>query len=206
MALPPRDQRHQYLRFQGLRYTDADIIDFKKRLGRIYGREIHKPHKLEAIYFGLRVTYCEGDGVRWIRRILGRECEEYTRQGDLSAYWVGISSAEDFLITTLSYTLIRDLMLRLCHRLIAYIITRRSQAPEKVTVIDLLYLRGMDICKELDDTWAWVAPGPERQQVTAAGALKVAEGATDVDEGDQAVLAPVQAPQPPAAEPARTMT
>nr|GEV19417.1 hypothetical protein [Tanacetum cinerariifolium] len=42
--------------------------------------------------------------------------------------------------------------------------------------------------------------------VVAAGASKVAEGALDVDEGDQAVLAPVQAPQPPIAEPARTMT
>nr|GEZ40980.1 hypothetical protein [Tanacetum cinerariifolium] len=29
MALPPRDQRHQYLRHEGLQYTDADIVDFK---------------------------------------------------------------------------------------------------------------------------------------------------------------------------------
>ncbi|GKB66431.1 hypothetical protein Tco_0927843 [Tanacetum coccineum] len=34
MALPLRDQRHQYLRFEGLEYTDADIADFKERLGR----------------------------------------------------------------------------------------------------------------------------------------------------------------------------
>nr|GFB79402.1 hypothetical protein [Tanacetum cinerariifolium] len=104
-------------------------------------------------------------------------------------------------------------MLRLCHRLIACSIAGRSQAPEKVTVTDLFYLRGIDvgsinipyllarylrlfasgrkreamisgdlpvidmaelvrqqICEELDDTWAWVAPGPERQHVAAAGA------------------------------------
>ncbi|GJX26579.1 hypothetical protein Tco_0232875 [Tanacetum coccineum] len=42
MALPPRDQRHQYLRYDGLQYTDADITDFKERLGRIYSREIHR--------------------------------------------------------------------------------------------------------------------------------------------------------------------
>ncbi|GKE51419.1 hypothetical protein Tco_1486575, partial [Tanacetum coccineum] len=42
MALPPRDQRHQYLRFEGLQYTDADIADFEERLGRIYGKEIHR--------------------------------------------------------------------------------------------------------------------------------------------------------------------
>ncbi|GKC76521.1 hypothetical protein Tco_1127295 [Tanacetum coccineum] len=52
---------------------------------------------------------------------------------------------------------------------------------------------------------AWVAPGPEKQQVAAAGALEVAEGAPDVDEGDQAVLAPIQAPQPPVVRRARTM-
>ncbi|GJV86972.1 putative ribonuclease H-like domain-containing protein, partial [Tanacetum coccineum] len=42
MALPPRDQRHQYLRYEGLQYTDADIADFKARLARIYRREVHK--------------------------------------------------------------------------------------------------------------------------------------------------------------------
>ncbi|GJX86495.1 hypothetical protein Tco_0337269 [Tanacetum coccineum] len=35
MALPARDQRHLYLRYQGLEYNDADIVDFEKRLGRI---------------------------------------------------------------------------------------------------------------------------------------------------------------------------
>ncbi|GKD92313.1 hypothetical protein Tco_1372150 [Tanacetum coccineum] len=114
MALPPRDQRHQYLRFEGLEYTDADITDFEERLGRIYGKEIHR--------------------VESVRQIPDK--------GDLSAYWVGISSAGDFLGTTLSYTLIRDLMLRLCHRLIACSIAGRSHALEKVTGTDLFYLRG----------------------------------------------------------------
>ncbi|GJV80177.1 hypothetical protein Tco_1516047 [Tanacetum coccineum] len=46
--------------------------------------------------------------------------------------------------------------------------------------------RGQFICEEPDDTWAWVAPGPERQQVVTTGAL--------------------EAPQPlPAARPVRTM-
>ncbi|GKE67328.1 hypothetical protein Tco_1521489, partial [Tanacetum coccineum] len=42
IALPPSDQRHQYLRYEGLQYTDADIADFEERLGRIYNREIHQ--------------------------------------------------------------------------------------------------------------------------------------------------------------------
>nr|GEW12355.1 hypothetical protein [Tanacetum cinerariifolium] len=40
MALPSRDHMHQYLRFEGLLYTDTDIADFEERLGRIYNREI----------------------------------------------------------------------------------------------------------------------------------------------------------------------
>ncbi|GJU75792.1 hypothetical protein Tco_1272862 [Tanacetum coccineum] len=44
-----------------------------------------------------------------------------------------------------SYNLIRDSILRLCHRLIACSIDGRSQAPKKVTVTDLFYLRGMDV-------------------------------------------------------------
>nr|GEW91431.1 hypothetical protein [Tanacetum cinerariifolium] len=142
-----------------------------------------------------------------------------------------ISSAGDFFGTTPPYTSNKDSMLRLCHRLIACSIVGRSQAPEMVTVIDLFYLRGMDvgsviipyllarylrfftlgrkqgamisrdfpeigmaelvrleICEELDDTWAWVAPRPERQQVTVAGAAEVAPV---VDEGALAVPAHV---------------
>ncbi|GKG00810.1 hypothetical protein Tco_0302500, partial [Tanacetum coccineum] len=39
MVLPPRDQRHQYLRYEGLQYADADIEDFETRLARIYMRQ-----------------------------------------------------------------------------------------------------------------------------------------------------------------------
>ncbi|GKB55836.1 hypothetical protein Tco_0912022, partial [Tanacetum coccineum] len=66
-------------------------------------------------------------------------------KGDLRDYWMGISSAGDFLGTAPLYTLIRDPIMRLCHRLIACSITGRSQAPKKVTVTDLFYLRGMDV-------------------------------------------------------------
>ncbi|GJZ39954.1 hypothetical protein Tco_0586517 [Tanacetum coccineum] len=168
---------------------------------------------------------------------------------------MGISSAGDFLGTAPSYTLTRDPILRLCHWLIVCSIAGRSQAPEKVTVTELLYLRGMDvgsvnvpyllarlakhfglltaeilgeltvitpelpvinmaelvrlqICVELDDTWAWVAMGPERQPVAVAGASAVAEDAPIIDEGGQADPAPEQAPQQPPPPPpahARTM-
>ncbi|GJX59250.1 hypothetical protein Tco_0290640 [Tanacetum coccineum] len=91
-------------------------------------------------------------------------------EGDISAYWRGISSEGDFLSTASSYTAIRDPMPRLYHRLIVCNIVGRSQAPEKV------------------------ASRPKRQPDAAAGAPKVVEGASDIDEGAQAVPTLIQAP------------
>ncbi|GKD87439.1 hypothetical protein Tco_1358593 [Tanacetum coccineum] len=54
----------------------------------------------------------------------------------------------------------------------------------------MVVLVRLQICEELDDTWAWVAPRPERQPDATIGTLEVAKGA-------QAGPAPVQAPQPP---------
>ncbi|GKF03346.1 hypothetical protein Tco_0030269, partial [Tanacetum coccineum] len=67
----------------------------------------------------------------------------------------------------------------------------------KLPIIDMGELVRLWICMEVDDTWAWVAMGPERQLDAAASASVVAEDAPAADEGDQAVLAPVQAPQQP---------
>ncbi|GJR48409.1 hypothetical protein Tco_1316512 [Tanacetum coccineum] len=62
-------------------------------------------------------------------------------KGDLKDYWIKISSDKDFLGLTPSYILIRDPVRILCHRMIAYSISGRGQAPEKVTGVDLFYLR-----------------------------------------------------------------
>ncbi|GKC31523.1 hypothetical protein Tco_1038817 [Tanacetum coccineum] len=117
-------------------------------------------------------------------------------------------------------------MLRLCHRLIACSIVvvtvtdlfyLRGMDVGSVNISYLLarYLRlfasgrkhgemisggqfvARLICVGLKDTWAWVAPGLERQQVATAGAPEATEDAPVVDEGAPAVPAPVQAPQPP---------
>ncbi|GKE47374.1 hypothetical protein Tco_1478632 [Tanacetum coccineum] len=203
MAIPPRYQRHQYLRSEGLGYTDADIINFKERLGRIYGKEIHRvQEELERTSEAFILA-------------LGLHTAEVMEVAGFGAYL----AERDFLGPRLN-TSITVLMLRLCHMLIACNIAGRSQAPKKVTVTDLFYLRGMDvssvnipyllaryfslfssrrkrgamifgamlvrlqICKELDDTWAWVAPRPEKRQVATTGALEVTKGDLDVDEGD----------------------
>ncbi|GKD59259.1 hypothetical protein Tco_1296768, partial [Tanacetum coccineum] len=42
MAVSLRDQRHQYLSYEGLQYTVADIADFETRLTKIYKGEVHR--------------------------------------------------------------------------------------------------------------------------------------------------------------------
>ncbi|GJR08547.1 hypothetical protein Tco_0791199 [Tanacetum coccineum] len=201
MALPTCDQRHQYLRYEGLQYTDANIVDFDLRLTRIYRKEVHRVHVFN--FGGLSDLMADGLSARMLmehrhaqrvslfgeaivdldmtgalqfqlggarRRLSWRQfiidlglhmrekmespsfarywaesARQIPNKGDLRDYWIGITSARDFLGTAPSYTAIRDPILRLCHRLIACSIVGRSQAPEKVTVTDLFYLRGMGV-------------------------------------------------------------
>ncbi|GKB05875.1 hypothetical protein Tco_0834070 [Tanacetum coccineum] len=182
-ALPPREQRHRFLRYEGLQYTEADIEDFEMRLTRIYRREVHR---VQVFYFG-GFSNLMAEGLS------------------------GISSARDFLGIALSYTTIRDTILRLCHRLIAFSIAGRSQAPEEVTITDLFYLRGMDVGSVnvpylLDRSML-------RLIIMGMGVHETREAARCcgwcpwpiVDEGGQADPAPAQAPPPPPPTAAKTM-
>ncbi|GJS03689.1 hypothetical protein Tco_0320197 [Tanacetum coccineum] len=183
MALPPRDQRHQYLRFEGLQYTDADIVDFETRLGRMLMEhrdaqgqsvftsrawrrlfEIRGPlvHELILEFFSTfrfkeaEVMETARFGLYWVES--GRQISD---KEDLSTYWREISSEGDFLgmdigLVNIPYLLARNLRL---------FTSRRKQ--------------GAMISE---------APGPERQQVVVAGA---AEDAPVADEGAPAIPAPM---------------
>ncbi|GKA91007.1 hypothetical protein Tco_0812877, partial [Tanacetum coccineum] len=277
MALPPREQRHRFFRYEGLEYSDADIANFEARLAMIFRREVHRVMVFD--FGGLPAMMAEGLSARMLM-------EHQDDQGvSLFTSWAwrrlfdirGLLVHElilEFYSTFRFSQAILDLDTSGTLRLIAYSIAGRSQAPEKVTVTDLFYLRGMDvdsvnvpyflarylrlfaagkksgayiyggqfvarlaehfglltaeilggftiIAPELPiidmaelvrlhiyaqfyDTWAWVAMGPERQPDAAAGAPVIDEDAHTIDEGDQTVSAPVQAPQqaqppPPAA-------
>ncbi|GJS70484.1 hypothetical protein Tco_0703325 [Tanacetum coccineum] len=314
MALPPRNQRHQYLRYEGLQYSDADIVDFETRLARIYRREVHRVHVFDfgglpdlmakGLSARMLMEHMDAQGVSlftsrawrrlfdirgplvhelileffrggrhrlsWRQFILAlrlhtteemetvgfgaywaKSVRQIPDKGDLRDYWIRISSVGDFLSTALSYTSIRDPILKPCHRLIACSIAGRSQAHEKVTVTDLLYLRGMDVgsvnvpyllAKYLRlfaagrKSGALITRGQfvarlaehfgllteERLQCltviapalpvidiaklpdAAAGAPEATKDAPVVDEGGQAVPAPVQAPQQPPPPPPAT--
>ncbi|GJV79489.1 hypothetical protein Tco_1515359 [Tanacetum coccineum] len=256
MALPPCEQIHRFLRYEGLEYTDTDIVDFEGRLARIHMREVHRVPVFD--FGGLPDLMAEGLTARmtmehrdeagvsvftsraWMRMfdIRGPLVHELILEF-FSTFRFGQAILDLDTLGTLqfqlapSYTVIMDPILRMYHRLIACSIAGRSQAPEKVTVTDLFYLRGIDvgsvnvsyllarylrlfaagrksgahisvidmeelvrlqISVELDDTWAWVAMGPERQPDAAAGALADAEDALIVNKGGQANQALVQAP------------
>nr|GEV13130.1 UBN2 domain-containing protein [Tanacetum cinerariifolium] len=99
----------------------------------------------------------------------------------------------------------------------------RIQAPEKVTVTDLFYLRGLDvgsvnipyflarylrrfaaeragllsqICVELEDTWAWVPAGPARQEGDVGGVVEEALVVPGCGDGDEE-MAQAMPPPPP---------
>ncbi|GJZ11607.1 putative reverse transcriptase domain-containing protein [Tanacetum coccineum] len=63
----------------------------------------------------------------------------------------------------------------------------------ELPIIDMAELVRLQICAQFDDTWAWVAIGPERQPDATASAPTVAKDAPAVDKGDQVVPAPFRA-------------
>ncbi|GKA93862.1 hypothetical protein Tco_0815848 [Tanacetum coccineum] len=251
--LPPREQTHRFLRYEGLNYIDEDIADFEERLERIYGREMHRvqvvdfqgmPELMRDGLFARMAMEHHDDasivvftsqawermfdirgpliwelileflstlsfsevlldlrapgtiqfqlgGVKrclsWRQFILAlglhteeemgtlcfarywSESERMIRgKGDLHDYWRDISTDEDFLGPPPSYTLIRDPVLRLCHRMMAYNIVGRSQTPKKeltvitpeLPVIDMAKLVRLQIYVEIEDTWAWAPQQP----------------------------------------------
>nr|GEV97685.1 hypothetical protein [Tanacetum cinerariifolium] len=82
-----------------------------------------------------------------------------------------------------------------------------SVVTRDIPLIDMGKLIKLDIYREIGDDWAWVASGPERQQVATDGTPEAIEDASAVDEGAQADLTLVHTPQPPPLSPTagRTM-
>ncbi|GJY01472.1 hypothetical protein Tco_0359624 [Tanacetum coccineum] len=70
--LPPRDQRHLWLRYQVEGYTEEIVHDFKQRIKTIYGRQVNRVHMLDFkgltpdmrqdLAERLRMVYTRDDG------------------------------------------------------------------------------------------------------------------------------------------------
>ncbi|GJT75653.1 hypothetical protein Tco_1042378 [Tanacetum coccineum] len=164
--LPHRDLRHPWLRYQVKGYDEGIIHSYEQgfrddigMMGRQFLLVTHEG------LFEIREPLLGGAMRRmtWRQFILalGLHTEEemveagfgaywqgservILDKGDLRDYWMEISFDKDFLGPAPSYVFIQDPVRRLCHKMIACNISGRGQAPEKVTGVDLFYLRSMD--------------------------------------------------------------
>ncbi|GKA60554.1 hypothetical protein Tco_0759961 [Tanacetum coccineum] len=174
MALPPRDQRYPFLRFEGLEYTDVDIADFKGRLGKIYDKGVRR----------VLVFYFEGLKEEMAEVLSTRMLMEHTNAQGQSIF---TSYALRQLFETrgpLVHKLILEFFstFRMAEGVIDLDVVGRkrrvmislgqfvARLAKHFGLLTKQRLQGLTdelvrlhICERLDDTWAWVAPGPERQ-------------------------------------------
>ncbi|GJV27595.1 hypothetical protein Tco_1384043 [Tanacetum coccineum] len=151
--LPTADQRHPWLRYQIDEYTKEIRRSYEQRLETIWSRPVNRVHVLdfEGLTAEMRMsdTIIDLDTVDTLCFQLGGVRRRMTLRQFILALGLHtehemISSDREFLGLAPFYVLIRDPMRRLCHKMLAYSILGRGQAPEKVTDVDLFYLRSMD--------------------------------------------------------------
>ncbi|GKB93585.1 hypothetical protein Tco_0979722 [Tanacetum coccineum] len=201
--LPPREQRHPFLRYHGLEYTDEDIANFEERMrmehrddagvviftsqawGRLFGTR--GPLVMELIMkFFSTLRFGEALGLN-----SGEEMESL----EFARYWSerGLSLRGRVGLIFLKGKFIARLAEHFGLLTVEILGGLTIIAPE-LPIIDMAELVRLQICAQFDDTWAWVAMRPKRQPDAAVGAPAVAEDAPAADEGNQAVPALVQAP------------
>nr|GEV55860.1 hypothetical protein [Tanacetum cinerariifolium] len=139
-------------RYEGLQYTDAHIVNFEMRLARIYKREVH------------RVQVFDFEGLPNLM-VEGLRCRMLMEHRDAQGQRMDVDSVN------VPYLLARYL------RLFASGRNQGDMMSEEIPIIDMAELGRLQLCMELDDTWAWVALGPERQSDAAAGAPEAAKPA-----------------------------
>nr|GEY04149.1 hypothetical protein [Tanacetum cinerariifolium] len=207
VPLPPHDQRHLWLHYQVEGYTEE--IDLAERLRMVYtgddsqelrGARRSMTWRQFILDLGLHTAEEmaeDGFGAYWL------ESERVIPdKRDLRDYWVEISSGRDFLRGAPSYTYIKDPVRRPCHR---HVEGRKSDArlsgghyirclAHHFSLVSDDGLRGLSVVtREIQ----LINMGPERHPDAVASAPEASEDALAVDEGAQADLALVQAPQPP---------
>ncbi|GKA06504.1 hypothetical protein Tco_0685728 [Tanacetum coccineum] len=120
--------------------------DLAVRLRMVYsgeGKQVFMSHAWRRL-FGIRAPLVRDFILEFLSTYRMSDMEMGLDVADTLDYWIEISSSRDFLGPAPSYVLIRDPVRRLCHTMIAYSISGRGHAPEKVTGVDLFYLRSMD--------------------------------------------------------------
>ncbi|GJZ71653.1 hypothetical protein Tco_0635504 [Tanacetum coccineum] len=207
--LTPREQRHPWLRYQVEGYIEDIVHNFEQRLETIFGRSVNRVHVLDFVGLTeemrqtladwLRMVYTRDEGqelflshawrrlfeirgpllggarhmMTWRQFILAlglHTTEEMADDGHVEGRKSGARLFEVHFIGRLAahFGLVSDEELR-----------GLSVITRELLMIDLHELVRLNICMRLGDTWAWVAPSPERQLAAAFGALEHVEGAHD---------------------------
>ncbi|GJW07070.1 retrovirus-related pol polyprotein from transposon TNT 1-94 [Tanacetum coccineum] len=196
MALPQRDQRHPYLRFEGLEYTNADIHTFEVRLERIFRRQIHR---VQVLDFAGLIKELRDDMDTRLRMV---HSDEQGQDLFVSDAWRRLLDIRG--------PLVREWVLEFFSTC-----RPREEALSSVDCPQHCWERhakgrksgaqmfGGHFIARLANHFGLLTEaglqGPERQQAAAAGTPEGVKGAHVIDEGIQAILAPVQSYQPPPA-------
>ncbi|GJY71031.1 hypothetical protein Tco_0474734 [Tanacetum coccineum] len=213
LALPPRDQRHEWLRFDAQWYTEEGKQKFETRLAKIYYRKIHRVHVLDFARLGeINEGDAELDMTERYSGTIGQREEDMQTKG-FRAYWeAGLRR-----ITTKAYLV--DYWTRIAFMSMDEgtvlgihfgVITEQSLQTLTVKVRDLPTidpeeLIKLRICERVLDTVSWVVEVPPRQQVGVAGGdaqidPEVPQDALVDQEDGQLGHAPQQTPQMPQAD------
>nr|GFA20096.1 hypothetical protein [Tanacetum cinerariifolium] len=144
--LPPRVQRHSWLRYQVEGFYEVDQRDkgtLADRLRMVYIGD--EGHALFTSYAWRRLFEIRGS---LFSLALGLHIAKEMEEDGFEAYWLGstrdildkrylmdywteISFDKDFLRPAPSYIYIRNIVRRLCYKLISCSISGRGQTPEK---------------------------------------------------------------------------
>nr|GEU57535.1 hypothetical protein [Tanacetum cinerariifolium] len=170
--LQPRDQRHLWIRYQVEGYTKEIVHDFKQRLETIFRRQLGGARRSMIwrqfiLALGLHTfEKMVEDGFSaywlWSERVI-------PDKGDLSGYWIEISSDKDFLRSAPFYTYIKD-SVRGCAIVTDDGMRGLSIVTRELPLIDMGELVKLNICMEVGDDWAWdYAPEIERLEEEIQG-------------------------------------
>nr|GEX60541.1 ribonuclease H-like domain-containing protein [Tanacetum cinerariifolium] len=149
-SLPPADQRHSWLRCEVEGYTPVIVHSYEQRLETIWSESVNRQVYVSHAWrrpFEIRAPLVREFILEFLStyRMKQEMAEDGFRaywvgsdrlipdKGGLRDYWFEISSGIDLLGPAPSYVLIQDPVRRLCHRMIAYIISGKGQAPKKTT-------------------------------------------------------------------------
>nr|GEV14660.1 hypothetical protein [Tanacetum cinerariifolium] len=192
MALPPRNQKHQYLRYEGLQYTDADIADFESGLAKIYKREVHRVQVFD--FGGLPDLMAEGLSTRMLMEHRDTQGQSmFTSRAWRRLFYIRGSLVHELILKFFSRFRFGDAVLDLdiTGALQFYL----GEVRRRMSWREFILALGLYTAEEMETIG--FAPGPEKKPDAAAGAPGDAEDAHVADEDALAVPALVQAPQPP---------